>query len=125
MTSGKGMLKPYSMLNDKRAPIGRALQGIRPEHREPWFIFGQLSKSSLTIRQSDQADNPPSLQYRIHDTPCYFVHSWAKVQRGVSRHHIYSVCVEWRHILRRGLWSQVSTHTIPTAIFQPLLSISD
>jgi hypothetical protein len=31
------------MLNDKRGPIGKALQGIKPEHREPWFIFGQLS----------------------------------------------------------------------------------
>ncbi|GFZ45818.1 hypothetical protein JCM24511_03548 [Saitozyma sp. JCM 24511] len=30
------------MLNDKRGPIGKALQGIKPEHREPWFIFGQL-----------------------------------------------------------------------------------
>jgi hypothetical protein len=33
------------MLNDKRGPIGKALQGIRPTHREPWFIFGQLSTS--------------------------------------------------------------------------------
>jgi len=36
-----------SMLNDKRGPIGKALQGIRPEHRELWFIFGQLSESSI------------------------------------------------------------------------------
>ena len=37
----------FSMLNDKRGPIGKALQGIRPEHRELWFIFGQLSESSI------------------------------------------------------------------------------
>lgn len=34
-----------SLLNDKHGPIGRALRGIRPEHRELWFIFGQLSAS--------------------------------------------------------------------------------
>lgn len=38
----------FSMLNDKRGPIGKALQGIRPEHRELWFIFGQLSESSIS-----------------------------------------------------------------------------
>lgn len=31
------------MLNDKRGPIGKALQDIRPEHRELWFIFAQFS----------------------------------------------------------------------------------
>lgn len=36
-----------SMLNDKRGPIGKALQGIRPEHRELWFIFGQLIYSII------------------------------------------------------------------------------
>ncbi|WWD09853.1 hypothetical protein V865_007981 [Kwoniella europaea PYCC6329] len=30
------------LLNDKRGPIGKALRGIRPEHRELWFIFCQL-----------------------------------------------------------------------------------
>ena len=33
------------MLNDKRGPIGKILQGIRPEHRELWFIFAQFSTS--------------------------------------------------------------------------------
>jgi hypothetical protein len=32
-------------VNDKRRPIGKALQGIKPEHRELWFIFWQLSAS--------------------------------------------------------------------------------
>lgn len=35
-----------SMLNDKRGPIGKLLQGIRPEHRELWFIFAQFSRAS-------------------------------------------------------------------------------
>ncbi|WWC60822.1 uncharacterized protein I303_103398 [Kwoniella dejecticola CBS 10117] len=35
------------LLNDKRGPIGKALQGIRPEHRELWFIFGQLIYSII------------------------------------------------------------------------------
>jgi hypothetical protein len=35
------------MLNDKRGPIGRSLRGIRREHRELWFIFGQLSTCHL------------------------------------------------------------------------------
>ncbi|KAK8869577.1 hypothetical protein IAR55_000144 [Kwoniella newhampshirensis] len=37
----------HYMLNDKRGPIGKALQGIRPEHREQWFIFGQLIYSII------------------------------------------------------------------------------
>jgi len=32
------------MLNDKRGPIGKALRGIRANHRELWFIFFQLSE---------------------------------------------------------------------------------
>ncbi|WWC69184.1 uncharacterized protein I206_103120 [Kwoniella pini CBS 10737] len=35
------------LLNDKRGPIGKALQGIKPEHRELWFIFGQLIYSII------------------------------------------------------------------------------
>ena len=31
------------MLNDKRGPIGKLLQGITPGHRELWFIFAQFS----------------------------------------------------------------------------------
>ncbi|WVQ98998.1 hypothetical protein IAU59_006130 [Kwoniella sp. CBS 9459] len=40
--SGQRQNSFHYMLNDKRGPIGKALQGIRPEHRELWFIFGQL-----------------------------------------------------------------------------------
>lgn len=35
------------MLNDKRGPIGKSLRNIRPEHRELWFIFGQLIYSII------------------------------------------------------------------------------
>ncbi|WVW82794.1 hypothetical protein I302_104805 [Kwoniella bestiolae CBS 10118] len=35
------------LLNDKRGPIGKALRGIRPEHRELWFIFCQLIYSII------------------------------------------------------------------------------
>ena len=37
------------MLNDKHGTIGKALRGIRPEHRELWFIFCQMSASQLCI----------------------------------------------------------------------------
>ncbi|KIR71203.1 integral membrane protein [Cryptococcus deuterogattii CA1014] len=48
------------LLNDKRGPIGKALQGIRPEHRELWFIFGQLIYSIIFMI-------PPSTLY-IHSS---------------------------------------------------------
>ncbi|WVF71914.1 hypothetical protein IAT40_006724 [Kwoniella sp. CBS 6097] len=45
--SGQRQNSFHYMLNDKRGPIGKALQGIRPEHRELWFIFGQLIYSII------------------------------------------------------------------------------
>nr|XP_031861130.1 uncharacterized protein CI109_003491 [Kwoniella shandongensis]KAA5528202.1 hypothetical protein CI109_003491 [Kwoniella shandongensis] len=48
----------HYMLNDKRGPIGKALQGIRPDHREQWFIFGQLIYSIIFM-------TPPAALY-IH-----------------------------------------------------------
>ncbi|WRT67406.1 uncharacterized protein IL334_004377 [Kwoniella shivajii] len=45
--SGERQNSFHYMLNDKRGPIGKALQGIRPEHRELWFIFGQLIYSII------------------------------------------------------------------------------
>ncbi|ADV19386.1 Integral to membrane protein, putative [Cryptococcus gattii WM276] len=48
------------LLNDKRGPIGKALQGIRSEHRELWFIFGQLIYSIIFMI-------PPSTLY-IHSS---------------------------------------------------------
>ncbi|KIR32876.1 integral membrane protein [Cryptococcus deuterogattii MMRL2647] len=48
------------LLNDKRGPIGKTLQGIRPEHRELWFIFGQLIYSIIFMI-------PPSTLY-IHSS---------------------------------------------------------
>lgn len=42
--SGQRQTSFVHMLNDKRGPIGKALQGIRPAHRELWFMFGQLSR---------------------------------------------------------------------------------
>ncbi len=33
------------MLNDKRGPIGKMLQGIKPEYREASFMGGQLGAS--------------------------------------------------------------------------------
>ena len=67
-SSTRLVLTRHSMLNDKRGPIGRALQGIRPEHRELWFIFGQLSESP--------ASNTP-----------YFASRW----RSRSRLVVYSI----------------------------------
>jgi hypothetical protein len=41
------------MLNDKRGPIGKALRGIRANHRELWFIFFQLSELASLCRLTD------------------------------------------------------------------------
>ncbi|WWC89832.1 uncharacterized protein L201_004760 [Kwoniella dendrophila CBS 6074] len=45
--SGQRQNSFHYMLNDKRGPIGKALQGIKPDHRELWFIFGQLIYSII------------------------------------------------------------------------------
>ncbi|RXK40990.1 integral membrane protein [Tremella mesenterica] len=47
IASGERQNSFQYLLNDKRGPIGKALQGIRPEHREEWFIFGQLIYSVI------------------------------------------------------------------------------
>ncbi|ORY28316.1 putative integral to membrane protein [Naematelia encephala] len=47
--SGQRQSSFHYMLNDKRGPIGKALRGIRPEHRELWFIFGQLIYSIIVM----------------------------------------------------------------------------
>lgn len=52
--SGQRQSSFHYMLNDKRGPIGKALRNIRPEHRELWFIFGQLIYSIIFML-------PPSL----------------------------------------------------------------
>ncbi|WVQ71907.1 hypothetical protein IAR50_001449 [Cryptococcus sp. DSM 104548] len=45
--SGQRETSFHYMLNDKRGPIGKALKGIPPAHRELWFIFGQLIYSII------------------------------------------------------------------------------
>ncbi|ORX33786.1 hypothetical protein BD324DRAFT_638568 [Kockovaella imperatae] len=45
--SGQRQSSFHYMLNDKRGPIGKALRGIKPDHRELWFIFGQLIYSII------------------------------------------------------------------------------
>ncbi|KAK4687742.1 hypothetical protein P7C73_g2372, partial [Tremellales sp. Uapishka_1] len=45
--SGQRQTSFRYMLNDKHGPVGKALQGIKPEHRELWFIFGQLIYSII------------------------------------------------------------------------------
>lgn len=45
--SGQRQNSFHYMLNDKRGPIGKLLQGITPGHRELWFIFAQFIYSCI------------------------------------------------------------------------------
>ncbi|GMK55113.1 hypothetical protein CspeluHIS016_0201690 [Cutaneotrichosporon spelunceum] len=47
IVSGKRENSFHYLLNDKHNPIGRALRGIKAEHREGWFILGQLIYSII------------------------------------------------------------------------------
>ncbi|WVO14095.1 hypothetical protein L204_101723 [Cryptococcus depauperatus] len=58
--SGQRQNSFHYMLSDKRGPIGKALKGVRPEHRELWFIFGQLIYTIIFMV-------PPSLLF-IHSS---------------------------------------------------------
>lgn len=92
------------MLNDKRGPIGKALQGIKPSRRELWFIFGQLSESF------ERCHTPltSSLLYRLHDPSRYAFRSLTDVQLAVPHRNFHRLSMERSYILRRGLRTQVS-----------------
>ncbi|KAL7424247.1 hypothetical protein Q5752_001834 [Cryptotrichosporon argae] len=58
--SGQRQNSFHYLVNDKRGPIGRLLRGIRPEHRELWFIFAQFIYSLIFM-------TPPAVLF-IHST---------------------------------------------------------